>query len=88
MKNGIAQTTGINKSIGHHMNSKIANSFDWYDHYPVVDKNGIIRKIIDADVIPEDAILVEWSTNRTDGHIVRLDNDQVEFYGFEAILEE
>lgn len=53
--------------------------FDWLGLYPVIDKNGIIVDVEDADNVPQDAVLVDW----VNGNLVVTDAQN----GFDAILE-
>ena len=68
--------------IGKHINSRIAKSQDWYSIWPAVNNDGIILSIYDGDAIPDDAILVDWSTRGRGGHPIIVNGDN----GFEAIL--
>lgn len=53
--------------------------FDWLGLYPVIDKNGVIVGVEDADNVPQNAVLVDWVNGKpevVDG-----------YHGFDAILE-
>jgi len=54
--------------------------FDWLGLYPIIDKEGVIIGVVEADNVPQDAILVDWEN----GHPVVVDGQ----HGFDAILEE
>lgn len=69
--------------VGHHLYSEVANKYHWYSVWPAINRHGIIRYIVDGDCIPDDAILVDWSTSSPrNGHAVVVTGER----GFEAIL--
>ena len=53
--------------------------FDWTGLYPVVDKSGLIASVVDADAVPQDAVMVDWEN----GKAMEVDGQ----HGFDAILE-
>ncbi len=52
---------------------------DWKGYWPVIDHEGKILEIIEADNVPQDAIMVDWEN----GKPIRVDGD----HGFDAVLD-
>ena len=75
-------TTERKNLIGKHLMSKQAKATDWDGIWPEINDDGIITDILDGDCIPDDAILVDWSSNTKRGHAVVVDGSN----GFEAVL--
>jgi len=52
---------------------------DWLGYWPIIDEAGTITGIVEADNVPDDAVLVDWEN----GKAVQVDGT----HGFDAVLE-
>lgn len=74
----------ITRVVGHHLNSKAAQSVDWSGRWPQVNERGIIVAVHDGDCIPDSMKMVDWSSSKPrGGSPIEVDGNT----GFEAVME-